>query len=82
MFQCVMNMKVDTQAARLLDWRYFFVDQEGVGHTTCYMTNRQAWNLLSGWALEFGDAIQHPWATIFTSRAVGVWLLEEYRRHH
>jgi hypothetical protein len=42
MFACVMNHEVDAQAARLLDWRYFFVDQEGVGHATCYMAARQA----------------------------------------
>jgi hypothetical protein len=42
MVACVMNHEVDAQAARLLDWRYFFVDQEGVGHATCYMVARQA----------------------------------------
>jgi hypothetical protein len=78
MFQCAMNMKVDTQAARLLDWRYFFVDQEGVGHTTCYMAKRQALHSLMIRAQEFENAIQRPWATLFTSRDVGGRLLEHY----
>jgi len=47
MIACSVNLKVDAQAARLLDWRYFFVDQEGVGHGACYMAAHQAQHLIT-----------------------------------
>jgi hypothetical protein len=46
MLACEMNRKVDSKAANLLDWRYFFVDQEGVGHATCGFARHVAKGLL------------------------------------
>jgi hypothetical protein len=34
-FACLTCDKVSTEASGLFDWRYFYVDDKGIGHTTC-----------------------------------------------
>jgi len=67
MIACGLNDKVEAQAARLLDWRYFFVDQEGVRHGACYMAARQAQKLMRAKMLDvdFARGRGGPFACYF-----------------
>ncbi|KAA8910676.1 hypothetical protein FN846DRAFT_904784 [Sphaerosporella brunnea] len=43
---CATDGTVETEASKLLDWRYFFVDTEGLGHCTCGFAQLVAKGLL------------------------------------